>query len=173
MSRFLPNDTKQALLAGIAFILAFPGCRRSPMNSDAPPPRNDPLSSASPIKTYDDFRTALARPEFFFLEKPITFDDPWVDGANNAITIQLLQRIHAAWPAVIARAEREFRKEFQSDPEMFTKFEKPAIYMDEDDFADGGPFTKWHLVVGRVGQPDFGCHIEFSDSTFLKIWAGD
>lgn len=134
---------------------------------------SDTSSETSPIKTYDDFRAALARTEFFFLNKQITFDDPWIKGVDNTTTIQLLQRIHAAWPQIIERAEREFRNEFPTDPEMLTKVEEPTIYMDEEDFLDGGPFTKWVLVIGRSGWPDFGCHIEFSDSTFLKIWAGD
>lgn len=143
------------------------------MNNDATPSKENSLSPNSPIQTYDDFRAALARPEFFFLNKPITFDDPWIDGTDNTSTLQLLQRIHAAWPKIQERAEREFRQYYGEDPEMLANIEEPTIYVDEEDFLAGGPFTKWTLVITRADWPDYGCHIEFSDSTFLNLWSGD
>jgi hypothetical protein len=81
----------------------------------------------------------------------------------------LVCRIASNLPAILKRSEAELTAYNQeSDPTFLEFIRHPHVWLDCERDA-----PLWTFVVGRADNPDFGYHLEFSDSEFLEIWAGD
>jgi len=82
----------------------------------------------------------------------------------------LVRAIAPGLPIILKRVEKELIDyAYKFDPKFNEVIDRPHVWLNCED--DDGP--SWTFVVGRADSPDFGYHLEFKGSEFIRIWAAD
>jgi len=73
---------------------------------------------------------------------------------------------------VLRLAEQRFESYNSTNPDAIGHVLNPHIWINRESIEEDGS-SRWALVIGAKGAPDFGWHVEFDGTECQDIWAGD